>query len=87
MSPCSTTRPVPPLRRRPISGKASAPLEKSSEPLPEIFVPLISTVRSLRTVPAMLRTSLPSSGAKGAISIEPVKATVPASGAVGLPCP
>ena len=44
--------------------------------------PLTSNVRSLRTVPAMLRTWLPSSGAKGAISIEPVKAPVPASGAV-----
>jgi len=42
------------------------------------------TIRLLFKVPVTLRTSLPSSGAKGAMAIGPVRVTEPASGAIAI---
>ena len=72
VSPCNASRPSPPLSRIPDSGKASAPLAKSTVPLPLIFDPDRSTVRFGRSVPVTLRRSLPISGENGATSSAPV---------------
>ena len=74
VSPWRTRRPWPPLSFRPDSGIATAPPSKSTVPVPVIFWPATLSVRLGRSRPVMLRTSLPSSGAKGAMSTAPPSA-------------